>query len=188
MTATTGTNIPASTAVFLGTDETTKGNWPTNNLYGTDGFILLRYFYGRDCQATPDYLCAVDYEGFTNRQLSLWKGATPSTLLTSPISYCARYLGALDTSNSGAITIYTRDDQPHQLSLYVCDYDKKGREESIELQDLAGHVLVPATNVESFALGKWLKFKFSGDIRIHVDNLNSKSTAVLSALMFDPLP
>jgi len=186
--ATTGTNLPVSTAVLLGTDEITKGNWPTNNTYGTDGFILLRYFYGRDCHAMPDYLCAVDYEGFTNRQLSLWKGATPSTLLTSPISYCARYLGAVDTSNSGSITIYTGDAEPHQLSLYACDYDKKGREESIEVQDLAGNVLVPATNVEGFALGKWLKFKFSGDIRIQVANLNNKSTAVLSALMFDPLP
>jgi hypothetical protein len=185
--ATTGTNTQTSTAAFLGIDETTKGNWPTNN-YGSDGFILLRYFYGRDCQAWPNYLCAVDYDGFTNRQFSLWKYTTTSTLLTSPISYCARYLGALETSKSGSIKIYVSDAHPHQLSLYVCDYDKAGRGETIELTDLQGHALAPACAVTNFKQGKWLRFRFSGSVQIRLVSQNSSSSAVLSALMFDTVP
>jgi len=183
---TTGADTQSATADFLGIDATSKGNWPTN--YGSEGFIMLRYFYGRDCQAWPDYLCAVDYGGFTNRQLSLWKNATASTLLTSPISYCARYLGALDTTNSGSIKIYVSDTQPHQLALYVCDYDKKGREETIELADMQGHGLAPACTVSNFEEGKWLRFQFSGSIQVRLTNRKIDSTAVLSALMFDKVP
>ena len=185
--ATTGTNNQTSTAAFLGTDETTKGNWPTNG-YGSDGFILPRYFYGRDCQAWPDYLCAVDYGSFTNRQFSLWRNSTTSSLLTSPISYCARYLGALETSNTDSLALYVSDAKPHKLSLYFCDFDKAGREETIEILDLAGHVLAPARTVSNFDQGKWLQFQFSGNIRIRLTNQKSNSTAVLSALMFDQVP
>jgi len=183
VSATSKPDTQTSTAAFLGIDESTEGNWPTN--YGSDGFILLRYFYGRDCQARPDYLCAVDYGNFTNRQLSLWKNATASTLLTSPISYCARYLGALETSSSNSFTVYVNDIQPHQLALYACDYDKAGREETIEVQDLKNHLLTPPIPVSNFEQGKWLRFKFSGNIQIRLTNQKANSSAVLSALMFD---
>jgi hypothetical protein len=185
--ATIGRNTQMATAAFLGIDETTRGNWPTNN-YGSDGFIMPRYFYGRDCQAWPDYLCAVDYGGFTNRQFATWKPVSDSSLVTSPISYCGRYLGALETSNSDSLTLYVSDTQPHQLALYVCDFDKAGREETIELQDLEGHALAPACAISSFQSGKWLRYQFSGSIRIRVGNQKSSSTAVLSALMFDKVP
>ena len=162
------------------------GNWPTN--YGSEGFIMPSYFYGRDCQALPDYVCAVDYGRFANRQFALWNKSTPSSLLTSPISYCARYLGALETSGSDSLTLYVNDSRPHQLALYVCDFDKAGREESIEVQDLQGRTLAPPCTVNDFAQGKWLRFKFSGSIQVRLANRNSNSTAVLSALMFDKVP
>jgi hypothetical protein len=183
---TTAPNTQMSTASFLRVDTSTEGNWP--GTYGKDGFCMPRYFYGRDCQALPDYLCAVDCEGFTNRQFSIWSNATKSSLWTSPISYCARYLGALETSGTGSVTLYVSDTQPHQLALYVCDFNKAGRKETIEIRDLEGHVLVPANTVSDFEQGKWLRFKFSGSIRVRVANQNSRSTAVLSALMFDKLP
>lgn len=160
----------------------------SNNDGSSNGFILLRYFYGRDCQAWPDYLCAVDYGIFTNRQLSLWKNATASTLLTSPISYCARYLGALETSSSNCFTLYVNDTQLHQLALYACDYDRAGREETLEVRDLKDQLLTPPIDVRNFEQGKWLQFKFSGSIRISVSNQKSVPSAVLSAIMFDKAP
>jgi hypothetical protein len=183
---TTATDNHPANATFLGTDDTTMGNWPAN--YGSEGFLMPRYFYGRDCRAFPDYLSAVDYGAFTGHQFALWKGSSPSTLLTSPISYCARYLGALETSGSDTLTLYVNDTQPHQLALYVCDYDKAGREETIELRDLKGRLLTPARTVSGFEQGKWLRFQFSGSIQLRLTNLKSSSTAVLSALMFDKMP
>ena len=183
ITVTTGPNTQTATAAFLGIDASTKGNWPTN--YGSDGFIMTRFFYGRDCQARPDYLCAVDYGSLTNRQFSYWKNSTESSLVTSPISYCARYLGALETSGSNSLALYVNDTQPHQLALYVCDFDKVRREETVELRDLKGNLLSPACTVSDFEQGKWLRFQFSGSIQVCLTNRKSSSTAVLSALMFD---
>jgi hypothetical protein len=180
---TTGPDMRTAAATFLGTDDTTRGDWPGK--YGSDGFYMPSYFYGRSCQAWPDYLCAVDCGGFTNRQFSLWNKSTESSLWTSPISYCARYLGALETSTSGSVTVYVCDNQPHQLALYVCDFDKAGREETVEIRDLKGRVLVAACTVTNFEQGKWLKFKFSGSIQVRLGSLKSNCTAVLSALMFD---
>jgi hypothetical protein len=184
---TTAPTTQTATATFLGTDETTQGDWPGK--YGKDGFYMPRYFYGRDCQAWPDYLCAVDPgSAFTNRQFAIWRNSTKSSLLTSPISYCARYLGALETPGSGSVTLYVSDARPHQLALYVCDFDKAGREETIELEDLNGHALAPTCTVSGFEQGKWLRFKFSGSIQVHVASLKGNLTAVLSALMFDKAP
>jgi D-arabinan exo alpha-(1,3)/(1,5)-arabinofuranosidase (non-reducing end) len=190
---TTGRDIQESTAVFLGIDDTTEGNWAGK--YGSDGFIMTRYFWGRNCQVYPDCLCAVEYDGFISRQFAsppnrpfaIWS-SSPVALLTSPISYCARYLGALETPTSGTITLYVNDTQPHQLALYVCDFDKIGREETIELRNLNGHLLTPACTVNNFEDGKWLRFRFSGSIQIRLINRSSDSTAVLSALMFDKAP
>lgn len=179
----TGKDAQTATATFLGIDDATMGNWP--GVYGADGFYMPAYFHGRDCQAWPDYLSAVECAGFTNRQFAIWNNATKSSLWTSPISYCARYLGALESPASGSLTLYVNDGQSHQLALYVCDFNKGSREESIEITDLGGHVLVSACTVSNFEEGKWLKFKFSGSIQVHLANLNKRSTAVLSALMFD---
>ncbi|HVM51472.1 MAG TPA: DUF2961 domain-containing protein, partial [Candidatus Acidoferrum sp.] len=184
--ATTGRTTQTSVATFLGIDDTTKGDWPAR--YGSDGFFMPRYFFGRDCQAWPDYLCAVDCGSFTNRQFSTYNTSTGTSLLTSPIAYCARYLGALETSGSDALTLHVNDAQPHQLALYVCDFDKAGREQTIELLDPRGHALAPACTVSSFETGKWLRWRFSGSIQVRVSNRKSGSTAVLSALMFDKTP
>jgi hypothetical protein len=184
--ATTKSDTQTSTATFLGIDEDTKGNWPAN--YGSDGFIMLSYFWGRNCQAWPDYLCAVDYGNFTNRQFSNWKNSTTSSLFPSPISYNLCFLGALETAGSDSLKLYISDSQPHQLALYVCDFDKRSREETIEILDLKGHLLNPTIAVSNFEAGKWLRFKFSGSIQIRISNHKSSSTAVLSALMFDKTP
>ena len=63
-----------------------------------------------------------------------------------------------------------------------------GREQTIELLDLQGHVLAPACTVTGFELGKWLRFRFSGTLQIRLTNQNSSTTALLSALMFDQAP
>jgi hypothetical protein len=185
-TVTVPSGTQRSKASFLGVDATTEGNWP--GTYGKDGFYMPSYFYGRDCEALPDYLCAVERNGFTNRQFSIWSNARKSSLWTSPISYCARYLGALETGGADSLALDVSDTRPHQLALYVCDFDKKGREETIEILDREGHVLVPARTVSDFEQGKWLKFEFSGSIQVRLTNRSSHSTAVLSALMFDQAP
>jgi hypothetical protein len=167
----------------LGIDEKTAGNWAPK--YGSDGFIMLRYFYGRDCQAFPEYVSAIDCGHFAERQLSTWNTSTGASLLTSPISYCARYLGAVETRDSGELVVYLNDLRPHILGVYVCDFEKAGREQTLELLNLDEETIAPAQKATDFTAGMWLRYHFSGSFRLRLRNLNSSTTAVLSALMFD---
>lgn len=180
--ATTGPAEKSSIANFVGTDSKTMGNWAT--VYGADGFIMPRYFYGRDCQAFPNYISAVEYGRLTGHQFSTWNTSTDSSLLTSPISYCARYLGAVETSGVDSITVYVNDAHTHELAIYACDFDKAGRQQSIEILDLEDHVLSPAQKMTAFEKGCWLRYKFSGSFKLRLTNLNHATTAALSALMF----
>ena len=176
-----------SSAAFLGVDEHTLGTW--GGKYGGDGFILARYFFGRDAQAWPDYLSAVDYGGMGSYQFHIWSDSTENSLEQSALvaPSLPRYLGALETKTDGWITLYINDTDTHQLALYFCDSDKTDRQEEIEVFDLAGHVLSPAQSVSGFEDGSWLRYRFSGSLKVHVVNRNPATTAVLSALMFDPL-
>jgi hypothetical protein len=84
-----------------------------------------------------------------------------------------------------SIELYVTDQQQHQLALYFCDFDKKGRKQDIEILDLKGAVIVPRQQLTDFEKGKWLLYHFSGSIRIRITNQNKQTTAVISALMFD---
>ena len=179
---TTGSAGERSTAVFLGDDETTMGNWAGK--YGSEGFVLARYFFGRDIQAWPDYVSGIDYGAFKSRQFSMWNTSTASSLVTSPIS-AQRFLGALESSAGDSITVYVNDAKPHELAVYVCDFDKAGREQEIDVVDLNGRVMVPAQKMTAFETGKWLRYRFAGSFKLRITNRNSATTAVLSALMFD---
>jgi hypothetical protein len=178
-------NSTSATAAFVGVDATTSGNW--GGTYGGEGFLMMKYFYGRDCLAFPEYLSAVDYGTLASYQFSLWHNGTDASLITSPISYCGRYLGCLWTAASDTITLHVNDAREHHLSLYVCDFDKYGggRNEDLEILDLSDRVLSPAQNITAFQSGKWVNYRFSGSIKIRLTNRNPKANAVISAIMFD---
>lgn len=184
---TTAATAAESSAAFLGADTRTLGTW--GGKYGADGFILARYFYGRDAQAWPDYLSAVDYGGLGSQQFHIWSDSTENSLeqsaLVSPS--LPRYLGALETRTDSWITLDINDARAHRLALYVCDSDKTDRQEEIKVFDLAGHALTPTQKVSAFEEGTWLRYRFSGSLKLHLINRNPATTAVLSAIMFDPL-
>jgi hypothetical protein len=173
-----------SSAAFLGTDAIASGDWGGN--YGSDGFLMLAYFFGRyDSQALPDYLAAVDYGTLAPRQLEVWKKIKEASLFSSPLRSIRAGLGALATAGSDTLTLFVRDAAAHQLALYMCDNNKQGRNQDIEILDMAGKVLAPAQNVAEFEKGKWLRYQFSGSIKIRLINRNPKTDAVISAIMFD---
>lgn len=183
---TTTAPAPAgATAAFVGSDLRTLGSWAGK--YGEEGFILARYFYGRDAQAWPDYLSAVDYGELTGHQFSIWSGTTDNSLQQSALASpdLPRFLGALETRGSDSVTLWVNDARQHQLALYFCDFDMKGRKQEIEIRDLEDRVLSPAQTIADFEQGKWLTFRFSGSIKVRIVNRNAATTALLSALMFD---
>jgi hypothetical protein len=171
-----------SSAAFLGTDATTAGLW--GGTYGSDGFLMPAYFFGQDCKALPDYLAASDYGTLAPKQFTFWKNRNNVSLDSSPLRFKTG-LGALATAGSDTLTLFVRDAAAHQLALYMCDNDKQGRNQDIEVLDLSDRVLAPAQNVAGFEKGKWLRYQFSGSVKIRLINRNPKTDAVISAIMFD---
>jgi len=173
-----------TTVKYSGMDTVTKGSWSAK--YGSEGFILLHYFFARNCQVLPEYISQVNYGRMGGISFSSWYNSTIASLNASPINPTKRYLGALQTDSIDSITVHINDHQKHRLALYICDYDKKERQEKIEITDLKGSVLCTKTVVD-FPKGNWLLFEFSGSFRIRLTNLVRKSNAVISALLFDPI-
>lgn len=179
----TGAAPSIAAAKFVNIDTLTKGLWPGK--YGSEGFLLLQYFFGRNCEVQPAYISKVDYGSLKGVQFSSWYNSTISSLNASPINPTKKYLGAYYTFGSDAVSLYVNNDKKHRLAVYVCDYDDKGRRQKIEVVDLKDNILAPAIELDSFKAGKWLNYEFSGNIRIRIVNQSHQSNAVISALLFD---
>jgi hypothetical protein len=175
--------IKDTRCTFLRTDTSTLGDW--TEVYGHEGFILPQYFYGRNLQVMPGYLSHLTYGNMKGHQFSTFNTSTPSSLHPNPLNYDKRYLGGVESSSVDSIGLYVNDTRLHQLAMYFCDFDKKGRKQDIEILDFKGDVIVAKQEVSHFEKGKWLLYSFSGSIRVRISNRNEQTTAVLSALMFD---
>lgn len=183
----TGVYNRESIAEFVCVDKTTSGNW--GGVYGTDGFTMLKYFHGRDCNVYPRYLSSVDCGNMQGRQFSVFSYSTEVSLMTSPISYSIRHLGGLCTDKSDEITLNINDDETHQIALYFCDYDRFncGRNQEVEILDMCGNIICQKQNLFDFSNGLWLKYNVRGSVKIRIINKNVFSNAVISAIMFDPI-
>ncbi|MCC6123337.1 MAG: DUF2961 domain-containing protein [Pirellulales bacterium] len=175
---------PAS-AKFLGVDSTTSGDW--GGAYGNEGFLMMKYFFGRDCKALPSYISAVDYGTLASYQFSLWHNPQAASLVSTPLMSSKSGLGCLWTATGDSVTLHANDARMHRMALYLCDFDNfgGGRDEDIEILDLNDNVLSPAQNIKGFQKGKWLRYSFSGSIKIRLTNRNPQANAVISAIMLD---
>lgn len=179
-TSTTVTNAHCS---FLQMDTSTSGSWPDK--YGHGGFILPRYYYGRDLKVTPDYISRLSYGNMTAHQFSTFNTSTTASLNPNPLNYDKRYLGCVESSSADSIELYVNDTISHRIAIYFCDFDKKERKQDIEIVNFMGHPIAEKQELSHFENGKWLLYRFSGSVRIKITNRNERTTAVLSALMFD---
>jgi len=107
--------------------------------------------------------------------------------MASPLSFSSRRAGCRYTHSNDNITLYVNDNDIHELSLYMVDYDtyQGGRDQNIEILDMYDNVLVGAINVTDFNDGIWLRYSFSGSIKIRLTNNHPTANAVISAIMFD---
>ena len=70
------------------------------------------------------------------------------------------------------------DSLAHIVTLYVADYDKKKRQERIEVLDPTGTLLV-SQDLNNFTKGQFVSFRITGSVTFRVIN-TGPSNAVLS--------
>lgn len=171
------TAAPKSTASFVTTNTTTSGQW--GGVYGADGYSIIG---GQT--SLPSYA----QMSVTGDQTWTWQASTtdPRAPQVSPTS--SSRTAACDFSiTSFSIDLNLTDGQTHRVGLYMLDFDHLGRVQTVQITDAATGAILDTRSVSQFSGGDWLFWNLSGNVRITI-TCNSGADAVLSGIVFDPVP
>jgi hypothetical protein len=164
---------PTGSATFVRTDTTTTGTW--KGVYGSDGFHVLNEApkYPSYVTVTPSNHWPYTWAASTTDRRGLQKS---SLTATDRIAACW-YSGAMFN-----IALTFKDQNTHQVAMYMVDWDSTKRSQKIEILDGNNNVLDSRT-VSGFNGGQYLVWNLSGRVTIRVSNTNSVN-GVMSGLFF----
>lgn len=173
-------------------DARTKGNW--QHKYGSKGYVLCNFdSVGGHRIQLPDFVQDIL---FTKGGQSHWEsGTTDLRALHSPQTDksgnsirnagCIMTLDPAPCQQTMTVDIPCKQSQPYKLTLYMVDWDKKGRRSAIELFDLKNKkLLLPVHMVRNHENGKYISFRLDRPVRIRINQVRGVN-AVLSGLFFD---
>lgn len=163
-----------STASFVSGDSTTEGNWQGN--YGSDAYLIAN-----STQKTPSYAVIKS----ANANLYTWASQT-SDKRALQIS-AGRIASAWYTNTNHVMTfdINVTDGQSHNISLYLLDWDAKGRAETVQVQDAVSSAVLDSRTAAGFSNGIYFVWTISGHVRIVV-TATAGPNGVVSGFFFDP--
>lgn len=167
---------PATAAAFVASDNTTQGDWP--GVYGGEGALVVA-----DGQHLPD-ATQVALSGTADYT---WVHSTADRrALRKQSDPAARIAACWYASGSFAIDVRFTDGQAHQLALYLVDWDRLHRMETISLLDAATRAPLDVHIVADFTEGQYLVWRVQGALTIQVTNEPGSINAVVSGLFFAP--
>ena len=179
-------NAPSPTslasATFMTMDSTTQGNW--KGVYGADGYSIAG-----DSTSLPSYA------GMTLSETNFYQWDGAPTDVRAPQRVAAGRIAATWHTGTALGSNYDINltlplDAPHQIAVYVLDWDSYygTRQITLEIRDAATNDLLDSRTLGEYTGGKWLVWNITGSVRIKVINNVGGSNAVLSAVMFAPVP
>jgi len=170
------TPAPDQPVPFAGTDGVTGGRW--KNRYGTEGAFVVG-----ESTAFPSF-ANVNVIGATLQQV---RSNTTARNAVERVSGSKSTVSYLSTASSMTFDFAFTDDETHRVGFYVVDFDKKKRAQRFDVVDETGGVLLASTDIERFEKGKYVFFDLSGNVKVRVTNLDTRS-AVVSGIFFDVPP
>jgi F5/8 type C domain len=164
-----------NTATFVRTDTTTQGNWKGN--YGAEGYNIIN-----DAVSYPAY-AQVSASG---NLLAMWNASTSDVrALQKTASTTDRLAACWYQSSYFTIDVNITDGQTHQVALYNLDWDgNNARSQNIDIVDATTNAALDSRSVSSFSSGKYLVWKVSGHVLIHVTRTGIWNS-VVSGIFFD---
>lgn len=183
LTVTAPTTPPsgsAATAAFAGTDATTKGDW--RGVYGADGYALA-----------PSYISLPAYAQLTIDGASYtWSASPTETRALQLPSGTARTASTWYSTQSFGMNVNLTDALEHQIAVYLLDWDRQLRSQSVEIVDAASGAVLDRRDSASFGDGLYLIWRVKGRVVIRVTRTGGPSP-VAAAVFFggasgDPAP
>lgn len=168
---------PTATVSFAHLDTTTEGTW--TGMYGSDGYVDFD-----DVSHLPSY-AQMTVSGASQYA---WQQPTADTRALLDTATGTTRTAACDyAATSFTINLNLTDGKTHQVSLYLLDWDSRGRAESVQLTDATSSAVLDTENVSNFAKGDWLSWDVCGNVKITVTGTGGLNP-VASGIFFDPVP
>lgn len=183
---------------FLGSDSTTQGNWVDaagNHIYGNDGYILPAFLGGANTNSSDltDLPDVVESYSFTTPGGGRYQWAVNTSddraLLDpgDPSNDATRRATCAFGGNDLGFELEVTRPVEFDLSLYLLDWDRRGRGETIQMPSALGIDDIPATGFEN---GRWYVYHVYADpdspLTIAFPRTLGPNT-VLSGIAFDDL-
>ena len=119
-------------------------------------------------------------------------GATTWTNLTTEVRALQksdagdadRIAGAWYNSDSFIINVNIKDSKAHQVALYALDFDNSGRNQTIQVIDVATGAILDSRAMSSIQGGVYAVWTVKGTVTFKVINTGS-SNGVISGIFFD---
>jgi len=169
-------------ALLIGSDSVTQGNW--GGVYGQDGYALP---YWNECnhrQSLPAYVNSLSYSGV---QCAAWTWGTSDirALPGQPDNSGTRRMAAAYNSSAFDVNIDVNDNAVHDIAFYIVDWDNQGIQQRIDLLDgVTGELLATSTPQSNFYGGRYVIFRYRGDIKVRFTHLGGWN-ALVNGIFFD---
>jgi hypothetical protein len=160
----------STSASFLKTDTTTRGNWIGN--YGLQGY---------DIEGGTASLPSSATVGFSGEETYTWAASTTDPRALQVPGGPGRTAATWYDANGFTIDVDLTDGQVHDLALYAVDWDSLGRSEQFQVIDATTGTVLDTETLASFSGGAYLQWAVSGHVQIKVTDLAGKN-AVVSGL------
>jgi hypothetical protein len=162
-----------TSATILAADATTEGTW--QGVYGSDGENVI---------GTAASYPAYAQVSVTGNSSFTWATSTSDIrALQQPVGG-GRIAATWYSSSSFTVDVNLTDNQPHQVALYLLDWDSNNsRSERIDVLNAQTGAVLDSRIVSSFSGGQYLVWSLNGHVQFRFTVLQGVN-AVLSGLLF----
>jgi hypothetical protein len=173
-TITLSAGIGSGAISFISQDSSTQGSW--HGVYGADG-----YWISQDSQSQPKYGTAA----VENQRNYTWASSTSDPRALQTGSGSGRIASTWYSTSTFSLTVNVTDGNPHQVALYLLDWDSKNRAETVQVVDAASGIVLDTRPVSNFSGGVYLLWNVWGSVVFNVTDISGPNS-VVSGLFFDP--
>lgn len=163
-----------TSATPIGQDTTAQGSW--KGKYGSEGFYTANGITQAPSYGSATVTGAALFTwGYNTTDIRALENVDP---ILGPIRTAATYYG-----NTVNVNVNITDSNPHQVSLYMLDWDRGNRTQTINVYDAATGALLNSQAISGFGDGKYFSWTIRGNVRFSLSS-SGFNVALVSGIFF----